>query len=98
MAVKTRAVYRCGACGHQPAKWVGRCPECGEWGTVDEAAPASTSRSRGAVGVAPSSPAKRLTEIGSDAANLTKALKGDSKMQGDWGEMVLETILENSGL
>ena len=42
---------------------------------------------------------KEQTEkIGSDAANLTRALKGDSKMQGDWGEMVLETILENSGL
>lgn len=42
---------------------------------------------------------KEQTEkIGSDAANLTKALKGDSKMQGDWGEIVLETILENSGL
>lgn len=42
---------------------------------------------------------KEQTEkIGSDAANLTKALKGDSKMQGDWGEMILETILENSGL
>lgn len=42
---------------------------------------------------------KEQTEkIGSDAANLTKALKGDSKIQGDWGEMVLETILENSGL
>ena len=38
------------------------------------------------------------SKIGSDAANLTRALKGDSKMQGDWGEMVLETILENSGL
>ena len=42
---------------------------------------------------------KEQTEkIGSDAANLTRALKGDSKMQGDGGEMVLETILENSGL
>lgn len=42
---------------------------------------------------------KEQTEkIGSDAANLTKALKGDSKMQGDWGEMILETILESSGL
>lgn len=42
---------------------------------------------------------KEQTEkIGTDAANLTKALKGDSKIQGDWGEMVLETILENSGL
>lgn len=42
---------------------------------------------------------KEQTEkIGSDAANLTKALKGDIKMQGDWGEMILETFLENSGL
>ena len=41
---------------------------------------------------------EQTMKIGSDAANLTKALKGDSKMQGDWGEMVLETILENSGL
>lgn len=41
---------------------------------------------------------EQTLRIGSDAANLTKALKGDSKMQGDWGEMVLETILENSGL
>ncbi len=36
--------------------------------------------------------------IGTDANNLTKALKGDNKVQGDWGEMVLETLLENSGL
>ena len=41
---------------------------------------------------------EQTSKIGSDAANLTKALKGDSKMQGDWGEMVLGTILENSGL
>lgn len=70
MAVKTRAVFRCGACGHQPAKWVGRCPECGEWGTVDEAAAGSSTRSRGTAGVAPSSPAKRLTDIGSDTAKV----------------------------
>ena len=33
-----------------------------------------------------------------DAVNLTKALKGDSKKQGDWGEFQLETILEKAGL
>lgn len=33
-----------------------------------------------------------------ETANLTKALKGDSKKQGDWGEMILENILEFSGL
>lgn len=36
--------------------------------------------------------------ISNEASNLTKALKGDSKIQGDWGEMILETILEKSGL
>ncbi|MHC5353560.1 DNA recombination protein RmuC [Myroides sp. LJL115] len=30
--------------------------------------------------------------------NLTKALKGDNKMQGNWGEMILENVLEKSGL
>lgn len=37
-------------------------------------------------------------KIGEDAENLTKALKGDSKVQGCWGEVILERILEESGL
>lgn len=37
-------------------------------------------------------------KISEEANNLTKALKGDSKKQGDWGEMILENILEHSGL
>lgn len=37
-------------------------------------------------------------QISKDAINLTNALKGDSKMQGDWGEYILERVLENSGL
>ncbi len=36
--------------------------------------------------------------IGREAKELSTALRGNSKIQGDWGEMVLETILENSGL
>ena len=36
--------------------------------------------------------------ISEDAVNLTNALKGDSKTQGNWGEFVLERLLENSGL
>ncbi len=38
---------------------------------------------------------KNLSE---EAQNLSRALKGDNKTQGDWGEMILDTILENSGL
>ena len=45
---------------------------------------------------------KRLAELNvrmsEEANNLTSALKGNSKYQGDWGEMILETLLENSGL
>lgn len=37
-------------------------------------------------------------KLSSDANNLTKALKGDNKAQGNWGEMVLEQVLEQSGL
>jgi DNA recombination protein RmuC len=36
--------------------------------------------------------------ISEDAVNLTNALKGESKTQGTWGEVILETILEKSGL
>lgn len=38
------------------------------------------------------------SQISEDANNLTKALKGESKIQGNWGEMILESILEKSGL
>jgi len=37
-------------------------------------------------------------QITKEAENLTKALKGDSKVQGNWGEVILERILEKSGL
>ena len=41
---------------------------------------------------------EQTERIGNDAASLTQALKGDSKMQGDWGEMILEKTLEDCGL
>ena len=37
-------------------------------------------------------------KINQEAENLTKALKGDVKLQGNWGELVLERVLEDSGL
>jgi DNA recombination protein RmuC len=45
---------------------------------------------------------KRLAElnqeVSKEASNLTKALKGDTKARGSWGEVILESILERSGL
>ena len=41
---------------------------------------------------------KEIEKIVTETNSLTKALKGDSRQQGDWGEVVLERILENTGL
>ncbi|NYH78980.1 DNA repair protein RadA/Sms [Actinopolyspora biskrensis] len=59
--------YRCADCGRTVAKWVGQCPDCGQWGTVEEAAvqPASPSRVGAA---APSTPAKPIAEVDLDSA------------------------------
>ncbi len=37
-------------------------------------------------------------QVSQEANNLTSALKGNNKLQGNWGEMILESLLENSGL
>ena len=58
-----RTGYRCADCGHDVAKWLGRCPECQAWGTLQEhAAPA-----RVAAG-APSSPARRIVDVDVETA------------------------------
>ena len=41
---------------------------------------------------------KASDRINEEAENLTKALRGDKKLQGNWGELVLERVLEESGL
>ena len=41
---------------------------------------------------------KMSEQVSQEANNLSSALKGNSKMQGNWGEMILESILEHSGL
>jgi DNA repair protein RadA/Sms len=61
---KARTQYRCSECHHVTAKWVGRCPDCGTWGTVDEvAALAAVNGSVIRRGVAPASPAVPISSI-----------------------------------
>lgn len=62
---KARTQYVCGNCGHVESKWVGRCPACGEWNTLEEAAPASVaSAARIAVSASRSvATASRLSEV-----------------------------------
>lgn len=75
MAKKTPG-YECSSCGHRVSKWVGRCPTCGEWGTVAESAapvvrvPGTGGGTRSGLsgvvplsGLTPTSPARRVTDI-----------------------------------
>lgn len=67
----TRPSYRCTECGHEVAKWVGRCPECQAWGSMEETAvssrPALSAVTRVAAG-APAAPARPIGEIDVEAA------------------------------
>ena len=36
MAQKSKTVYVCSSCGYETPKWLGKCPECGEWSTLQE--------------------------------------------------------------
>lgn len=64
--VKVKSLYRCSACSHEVAKWVGRCPGCGEWGSIDEmAAAAGSSASAGRRALLPSTAAAPISTIDS---------------------------------
>ena len=64
-----RAGYRCVECGHLAAQWVGRCPSCQAWGSLEESAPvaAAPTRKRVAAG-APTAPARRIADVALDSA------------------------------
>jgi DNA repair protein RadA/Sms len=64
-----RGSYRCAECGHQTAQWVGRCPSCQAWGTLEAAAPVAAPpvRTKVAAG-APTAPARRIADIALDSA------------------------------
>ena len=62
---KPTGTFRCDECGHEPAKWVGRCPECQAWGTVSE----TGGRPAGRVTAGPvSAPARPIAEVAGEAA------------------------------
>ncbi|GLZ48682.1 DNA repair protein RadA [Actinomycetospora sp. NBRC 106375] len=66
--------FECTACGHAAAKWVGRCPDCGGWGTVEESPDLPSAGRTGRPGVAPapaarpSSPVRLIGEVGLETA------------------------------
>ncbi len=64
-----RPAYECDACGHRPAKWVGRCPECNEWGSIiDSTGGAGLSTGRTVSARTPSEPARPIATISAEPA------------------------------
>ncbi|WP_213574305.1 DNA repair protein RadA [Rhodococcus sp. USK13] len=70
---KLKSSFRCSSCQCTVPKWVGRCPECGSWGSMDEAPilapvasrPGASLAKAGAGAVLPSTPATPITKIDS---------------------------------
>lgn len=91
--VKLKSSYRCSACHHSVSKWVGRCPECGDWGSMDEvqatAAPLTSRAGASALcsgggAMIPTTPAAALTTISSatSQANTTGIEEFDRVLGG----------------
>jgi DNA repair protein RadA/Sms len=58
-----RAAYVCDACGHQPPKWLGRCPECSEWGSIIESTVTVPVSGRVVSSRMPAEPARPIAQI-----------------------------------
>jgi DNA repair protein RadA/Sms len=80
-------IFKCSACGHEEPKWLGRCPECGEWNTLIETAAASGAKAGSGLSRAGSrEPPQSLplsaidpqegSRIGSGIAELDRVLGG----------------------
>ncbi len=58
---KARTQYVCNACGSVQMKWMGKCPDCGEWNSLEETVVAAPDKARGMMAVVPGRGAKPLT-------------------------------------
>lgn len=68
MAAKTKTAYLCTECGYESLRWYGKCPECGEWNTLEEYVKQATSsaKRRVAAPVQGDASMSRLTAVSDD--------------------------------
>ncbi len=89
---KAKSFYVCAECRYESAKWYGKCPQCGEWNTMEEHAPVAVGKKVGAakaaVGVAS---VKKLSEISSDIEK--RLLTGTSEFDRVLGGGIVEGSL-----
>lgn len=76
MAKKPRVIHTCTECGYSSPKWLGRCPECGSWGTLQEEAPVAAGPVKTAA-LTPSTPAHPITKIEAAATATVKSGIGE---------------------
>ena len=82
--MKAATVFECTQCGKQVAKWMGRCPACGEWNTVEEKKPAIQRRA----------PIPQQTEDSSpEGVTAITAIAGDSHPRVETGIQELDRVL-----
>jgi DNA repair protein RadA/Sms len=70
--VKKGVNYRCASCGYEAAKWLGRCPECQEWGSFAERGAAGKSAIQRVAAGAPSAPARPIGEVDVETARARR--------------------------
>ena len=61
---KEKTVYLCSACGYETSRWMGRCPGCGAWNTMEEQAPQPAAQA------APAKALKQRPGTGAQALHL----------------------------
>lgn len=78
---KAKTAFVCSACGYESAKWLGKCPSCGEWNTLEESllAPPAKTREKGFSGGA------KVVEL--------KSVKGEESMRAKTGISELDRVL-----
>ena len=87
MAKKARVIHTCSECGYSSPKWLGRCPECGSWGTLQEETLVSTGgAAKSGIGgnvsvtagaLTPATPARPITKVAADAAHAVPSGIGE---------------------
>lgn len=87
MAKKARVIHTCSECGYSSPKWLGRCPECGSWGTLQEETLVSTGgAAKSGIGgnvsvtagaLTPATPACPITKVAADAAHAVPSGIGE---------------------
>ena len=93
MAAKNKSIYVCSECGYESVKWYGKCPQCGEWNTMEETVPvvtntkqSSSARSRTSI-----QPVKKLCEI--DSSIEARVLTGVNEFDRVLGGGIVEGSL-----